>query len=63
MTTRLEKTLRREIDVDGKPYTVAVDAEGVKLTEKGRRNGVRLEWKALISGDAAIAAALNASNE
>ena len=62
MTTRLEKPIRREIELDGKAYTVAIDPEGVKLTEKGRRNGVRLEWKAMANGDAAIAAALVASN-
>ena len=37
MTTRLDKPLRREIDVDGQLYTLTFDADGLKLVEKGRR--------------------------
>ena len=39
MATKLEKTLKREIDVDGKAYMLAISPEGLKLTEKGRRKG------------------------
>ena len=63
MATRLDKELRREIDVDGKAYMVTLSPVGVKITEKGRRKGVELTWKDLISGQAARAAALNASIE
>jgi hypothetical protein len=35
----------------------------LKLTEKGRRKGQELSWKDLVSGDAALATALNASTE
>lgn len=61
--TPLEKPLRREVQVDGKAYTVVLDADGLKFTEKGRRNGVELRWADLANGDAAIAAALRASLE
>lgn len=61
MTTRLDKTLKREVTIDGRDYTVAISPEGLKLTLKGRRNGVEIGWKALASGDAALATALNAS--
>lgn len=61
MTTKLEKTLKREIDIDGKPYTIAISPEGLKLTEKGKRKGQELAWKDLVSGQAAMATALNAS--
>jgi len=61
MTTKLEKELRREIEIDGKPYTLTLAPDGMKLTEKGRRKGQELKWKDLISGDAALATALNAS--
>ncbi len=61
MTTKLEKTLKREIDIDGKPYTIAISPEGLKLTEKGKRKGQELAWKDLVSGQAAMANALNAS--
>ena len=63
MTTRLEKPLRREIEVDGKPYTLTIDADGLKLIEKGRRKGDELKWKDIVSGDAALSAALSASLE
>jgi hypothetical protein len=59
--TKLEGTLRREIDVDGKAYTLAISPEGLKLTPKGHRNGHELRWKDLVSGEAALATALNAS--
>jgi len=61
MTTKLEKSLKREIDIDGKAYTLTIDQSGLKLVEKGRRNGHELSWKAIVSGDAAISAALSAS--
>lgn len=61
MTTPLDKTLKRELQLKGQAYIVALSPQGVKLTLKGRRNGVELPWEALISGDAALAVALNAS--
>jgi hypothetical protein len=61
MTTRLDKTLKRELTLEGRTFTVAVSPEGLKLTLKGKRKGHELRWGDLISGDAALAAALNAS--
>lgn len=61
MTTTLDKPLRREIDVEGQAYTVLLDAQGIKITRKAHRKGVELKWTDLINGDAAVAAALNAS--
>ena len=51
MATKLNKQLKREIEVDGKPYMVALSPEGLKLTEKGKRLGKELTWKELIGGD------------
>jgi hypothetical protein len=59
--TKLEGNLRREIDIDGKPFTLVIAPEGLKLTPKGARKGLELRWKDLVTGDAALAAALNAS--
>ncbi len=59
--TPLDKPLRRELQIDGQPYTLTVDQEGLKLVEKGRRKGIALRWQALVSGDAALATALQAS--
>ncbi|GLQ89323.1 hypothetical protein [Dyella flagellata] len=61
MTTTLDKPLRREIDVEGHPYTVVLDAAGLKITRKAHRKGIELKWTELINGDAEMAAVLNAS--
>lgn len=61
MATKLDKSLKREIDIDGQAYMLTIDPAGMKLVPKGKRNGLELAWKALISGDAALASALNAS--
>jgi hypothetical protein len=63
MTTKLTTPIKREIDIDGEPYTLTVSAEGLRLVRKGRRKGHELAWRALVGGDAALAAALNASVE
>jgi hypothetical protein len=61
MATKLDKPLRREVDIDGAPYMVTLSPAGVKLVPKGKRKGLELAWKALVSGEAALATALNAS--
>jgi hypothetical protein len=61
MTTRLEGTLKREIVIDGAPYTLSIDAQGLKLVPKGKRKGYELEWAAFVNGEAALATALNAA--
>jgi hypothetical protein len=59
--TRLDKPLKRELQIKGKPHVLTIDSNGFKLTRKGRRKGVEIAWQALVSGDAAMAVALNAS--
>jgi hypothetical protein len=54
MATKLNKVLKREIDVDGKAYMVTISPEGLKLTEKGKRLGREHTWKGLL-GEAASA--------
>ena len=49
--------------VGDEAYTLTIDPAGLKLVQKGRRNGLVLEWKDLVSGDAALATALKASLE
>lgn len=61
MTTKLEKPLRREIVIRSEPWVVTITPTHVKLTRKGRRKGVELEWDGIVNGDAALAASLNAS--
>lgn len=59
--TPLDKPLKRELLVDGTAYTLVLDADGMKLAQKGHRRGIELALKDLVSGDAALAIALNAS--
>ncbi|MBB3275175.1 MULTISPECIES: hypothetical protein [Pseudoxanthomonas] len=61
--TPLDKPLRRELLLNDVAYTLVIDPVGLKLTEKGRRRGVELRWTELVSGDAGLAAALQASVE
>ena len=61
MATKLDKPLKREIEVDGKPYMLTITPHGLKLVPKGKRNGHELTWNAIVSGEAALSAALNAS--
>jgi hypothetical protein len=61
MVTRLEKPLRREISIGGKPFVLTISPSGLKLVAKGRRKGLELPWDGLTSGDAALATALSAS--
>ena len=51
MATKLNKQLKREIEVDGKPYMVTMSPEGLKLTEKGKRLGKEVTWKELVGGE------------
>jgi len=59
--TPLDKPRRRELQIDDQAYTLTLDPEGLKLVQKGRRNGVSLRWADLVNGDAALATALQAS--
>jgi hypothetical protein len=61
MATKLEKALKREVQIGEQPYMLTIDPQGLKLVPKGKRNGLELAWSALVSGEAALASALNAS--
>jgi hypothetical protein len=52
MATKLQKEIRREIEIDGEPFTVTISPVGVRLTRKRFRSGRELTWRALWqSGD------------
>ena len=61
MAVQLEKTLKRELSLNGQRYVLAISPGGLKLTMKGRRKGLELAWNDLVTGEAALATALNAS--
>jgi hypothetical protein len=61
MTTLLHSTLKRALSIEGREYVVTLTAANLKLTLKGKRNGVELAWAQLVNGEAALAVALHAS--
>jgi hypothetical protein len=61
MATKLDKPIRRELEIDGRSYMITVSPDGVRVVEKGKRKGQELSWTAFVSGDAALAAGLQAS--
>jgi hypothetical protein len=61
MTTPLHSTLKRALTIEGREYVVTLTEANLKLTLKGKRNGVELAWAQLVNGEAALAVALHAS--
>jgi hypothetical protein len=61
MATKLDKAIKRELDLDGTLYTVTISPEGIRVVEKGHRKGQELSWRAVVSGDAALAESLRIS--
>jgi hypothetical protein len=61
VTTKLDGPLKRELLIGGQEYTLTLSPLGFVLTLKGRRKGLQLGWADLVSGEAALATALNAS--
>ena len=49
MTTPLDKTLKRALMINEQAYVAAISPAGVKLTLKGRRNGVETSWVELLN--------------
>ena len=43
--TKITAPLRREIEIDGEPYTLTVSAEGVRLARKRFRSGRVMSWR------------------
>ena len=61
MTAKLDRAIKRELDLDGKLYTITIAPEGLKVTEKGKRKGQEVSWRAIISGDATLSENLKIS--
>jgi hypothetical protein len=58
---RLDKTIKRELDLGGKLYTVSVSPAGVRIVLKGARKGHEMSWDTLLSGEAELRRDLNMS--
>ena len=61
MATKLDKVLKRELEIDGQAYIASISPEGVKVTKKGFRKGNEISWRAIISGDANLSEDLSTS--
>ncbi len=55
MTTRLDKPLKREVDISGVLYTVTISPQGLKIVEKGKRKGQEVSWADLNRGSVTLA--------
>jgi hypothetical protein len=61
MATKLDKAIKRELVHGDKTYTITIAPEGIKVVEKGKRNGIELSWDSIISGDASLSGDLKSS--
>ena len=61
MATRLDKTIKRELELGGKLYTVSISPQGVRVVLKGGRKGHEMSWETLLSGEAELRRDLNMS--
>jgi hypothetical protein len=61
MATKLDKSIKRELELDGKLYTVTIGPDGVKVVEKGKRKGQEIPWRTIVSGDASLNESLKIS--
>jgi hypothetical protein len=57
MATKLDKALRRELEIGDKAYTLVIDPQGLKLTEKGHRKGQELSWSDVLGSSASASGA------
>jgi hypothetical protein len=61
MATKLDKAIKRELVHGDKTYTITIAPEGIKVVEKGKRNGIELSWASIIGGDASLSEDLKIS--
>jgi hypothetical protein len=39
--------MRREVEIEGEPFTIVVTRQGVRITRKRFRHGRTISWRAL----------------
>lgn len=61
MATKLDKVIKRELEIEGQLYTVTISPEGVKVTPKGGRKGNEISWRTIVGGDAELRRDMNVS--
>ena len=50
MTVPLDKPIKRQVEIDGKPYTLTLGPESVTIVRKGARKGPCVTWASLLEG-------------
>jgi hypothetical protein len=60
---RLDKTIKRELELDGRLYRVSISPEGLRIVPKGDRKGHEISWESLLSGEAELRRDLTRSLE
>jgi hypothetical protein len=61
MTTKLDRPLKREVEISSVLYTVTIGPEGLKLVQKGHRKGHELTWRKVMDGATDLTDALGKS--
>jgi hypothetical protein len=61
VAVKLDKPIKRELELNGALYTVVMAPDGVSIAAKGRRTRKFLSWETLASGDAELTRDLNLS--
>jgi hypothetical protein len=61
VAVKLDKPIKRELELGGSLYTVVIAPDGVSIAAKGRRTRKFLSWETLVSGDAELTRDLNIS--
>ena len=51
MAAALDKPIKREVLIEGEPYTLTLDADGVTLVRKRARKGFTVTWASLVEGN------------
>ena len=61
MATKLDKAIKRELEIDGQAYMITISPDGVRIVPKGRRKGHQISWQTILSGDAELTQQLKIS--
>jgi len=63
MTVILDKPIKRQVEIDGKAYTLTLGPESVTIVRKGARKGPCVTWASLLEGTPQLRHALVRSIE
>ncbi len=61
MAAKLEKPIKRELNLEGAQYMVTISPAGVRIVPKGKRKGHEISWQTILSGDAELTQQLKIS--